>query len=137
MTVPCFVDTNVFVYTVDSRDTRKQEIARNLISSLQAANSLVLSTQVLLEFFHASTRKVGYPLLDALSALDAFGAADVVTASAELVRAAAEISIIDQQSIWDAMILAAASQRRCPILYSEDLGHGRIIRGVEVINPFA
>jgi predicted nucleic acid-binding protein len=137
MTAPCFVDTNVFVYTIDSRDPRKQTTARQLVSDLLANRALVLSTQVLLEFFHASTRKVGYPPIDALAAMERFATGDVVSASAELVRSAAETSILEQQSIWDAMIIAAAIQRRCRILYSEDMGSGRRIRGVEIRNPFA
>jgi len=137
MTDQRFVDSNVFVYTVDSRDVRKQEIARTLVADLQSAHALVLSSQVLLEFFHAATRKVGYPLMDALAAIEAFAVSDVVPATAELVRSAAEISILEQQSVWDSMILAAALQRRCPVLYSEDFGTGRRIRGIEIRNPFA
>jgi len=136
MTERCFVDSNVFVYSIDARDPQKQQVARSLITDLQNARALVLSTQVLVEFFHASTRKVGYPQLDALAALEAFAGGDVVIATPELVRTAVEISILEQQSVWDSMILAAAAQRRCPILYSEDMGHGRRIRGVEVRNPF-
>ena len=134
---PCFVDSNVFVYAIDSRDQRKQQIARRLISDLQTQGALVLSTQVLLEFFHAATRKVGFPKMDALTAIDAFSSGDIVPSTSELVRTAVEISILDQQSVWDSMIIAAALQRRCPILYSEDLGTGRRIRGVEIRNPFS
>ena len=136
MTDRCFVDTNIFIYTIDSRDLRKQQVARDLVIRLQTSRTLVISTQVLLEFFHAATRKVGYSPTEALSAADTFAISDVVPATNELVRSAMEISIIDQQSIWDSMIIAAAVQRRCIILYSEDLGHGRKIRGLEVRNPF-
>jgi predicted nucleic acid-binding protein len=131
-----FVDTNVFIYSIDVRDPRKQRIARNLVDELMTARKLVLSTQVLIEFFHASTRKLKYPEIDALAAMDGFASADVVTTTRELVRTAAEISILEQQSVWDSLIIAAALQRRCSVLYSEDLGTGSKIRGLKVRNPF-
>ncbi len=39
-------------------------------------------------------------------------------------------------SIYDSLIIQAAVQEQCSILYSEDLQHGRIISGVKIQNPF-
>jgi predicted nucleic acid-binding protein len=136
MTGLSFVDSNVFVYAVDGRDERKKEIARTLIARLTGDHSLITSTQVMLEFFRASTQKVGYPEKEALAALQVFFAGDVVPATADLVRSAAEISILDQLSIWDSMIVAAATLRRCETLFSEDFTDGKTIRGLRVRNPF-
>lgn len=137
MTDPSFVDTNVLVYAIDGRDPRKRAIARDLIARLLTQRSMVLSTQVLLEFFHAATRKVRYPERDALAAIDTFLQADVVETSKDLVIAAAELSILEQLSVWDSMIIAAAAQRHCRALYSEDLAARRRIRGARIENPFA
>lgn len=54
----------------------------------------------------------------------------------ELAKHGAEISILKRLSIWEGLIVAAALQRGCTVLYSEDLNHGQRIRGVEVRNPF-
>lgn len=39
-------------------------------------------------------------------------------------------------SFWDALILQAATTADVSILYSEDLSHGQLYDGVEVVNPF-
>ena len=39
-------------------------------------------------------------------------------------------------SIYDALIIEAAAQEKCSILYSEDLQDGRVIAGVKIQNPF-
>jgi len=39
-------------------------------------------------------------------------------------------------SFWDALVLRAAKEGGCSILYTEDLQHGRTIDGVRVLNPF-
>jgi predicted nucleic acid-binding protein len=37
---------------------------------------------------------------------------------------------------WDALIVQAAKQGACSVLYTEDLPHGRSIDGVKVVDPF-
>lgn len=49
----------------------------------------------------------------------------------------AEISTTHQLSIWDAMIIESARLAGCSPVLTEDLGHGRTIRGVTIHNPFA
>jgi predicted nucleic acid-binding protein len=39
-------------------------------------------------------------------------------------------------SHWDATIIAAAQSLGCKTLYSEDLNHGQIFDGVQIVNPF-
>jgi hypothetical protein len=40
-------------------------------------------------------------------------------------------------AIWDAIILAAASEAGCRVLLSEDMQEGFTWGGVTIINPFA
>ena len=49
---------------------------------------------------------------------------------------ASEISEEWNLSFWDATIVAAAEQDRAALLLTEDLNHGRVIAGIQVINPF-
>lgn len=37
---------------------------------------------------------------------------------------------------WDSLILAAAHEMNCSLVYSEDLNQGQDYDGVKVINPF-
>ena len=48
------------------------------------------------------------------------------------------LSIADETgwSFHDSLIVSSASAADCPVLLSEDLEHGRTIRGVEIRNPF-
>ncbi|MGD9556394.1 MAG: hypothetical protein AB7V25_05210 [Mangrovibacterium sp.] len=40
-------------------------------------------------------------------------------------------------SFWDSMMVAAALDNQCSILYSEDLHHQQIVEGkLQIINPF-
>ncbi len=40
-------------------------------------------------------------------------------------------------SFWDSMMVAAALNNHCSILYSEDLQHSQTIEGrLQIINPF-
>lgn len=49
---------------------------------------------------------------------------------------AAELASIHQLSIWDAVILSAASDSGCRVLLSEDMQHGFTWSGTTVVNPF-
>lgn len=62
--------------------------------------------------------------------------AGVVSIRAEDVLAAIDIHRLSQFSFWDALVVQAAFQSDCSVLYSEDLQHGRRINGLEIVNPF-
>jgi predicted nucleic acid-binding protein len=131
-----FIDTNVLVYAQDSGQLRKRTRSRALIEELVHSGDGVISTQVLQEFYVASTRKLGVTPLAAKAVLKTFAAFETVQVSPELIQEAIDCSILNELSFWDALIIAAASAAGCSILYSEDLNTGQIILGVKVENPF-
>jgi predicted nucleic acid-binding protein len=51
-----------------------------------------------------------------------------------LIKEAIDCAIINQLSFWDALIVVAAESARCEILWTEDLNHGQVIRGVRIEN---
>ncbi len=138
MTGRSFVDTNVVVYAADENpaDQAKHDIAIKLLGT--EPESLVLSTQVLQEFYQAVTRKLAKPLETkrAAAAVRALTKMDVVGSDAGLVLAAIDTSQSAQISIWDALVIEAARQAECERILTEDLSHGQVIRGVRVENPF-
>ncbi len=131
-----FLDTNILVYAADSSLPDKQRQARTLMNGLAAQSEGVLSTQVLQEFYVATTRKLNVAPLQAKNMVHAFGHFEVVTVTPDLIEDAIDCSILAQLSFWDALILVAAESAQCSHLWTEDLSHGQIIRGVRVINPF-
>jgi predicted nucleic acid-binding protein len=130
-----FLDTNIFVYSLDQSNSTKRKKCRNLIKSLTDENSGVISTQVLQELYVAATAKLGAdPLLvkDIIRSLERL---ETVVVSPMLIKEAIDCSIINRLSFWDALIVVAAESAHCEILWTEDLNHGQIIRGVLIENP--
>ncbi len=137
MTEPIFVDTNVWVYAVDAADPVKRE--RALEATAPAlGRDLVVSTQVLTEFYAVVTRKlsVPVPLDDAEAMVRQLTALPVVAIDASLVVSAVAASREWQISIWDALILRAAEIAGCRRVLSEDLADGTRYGLVVVENPF-
>ena len=52
-----------------------------------------------------------------------------------LIKDAIDCAIINRLSFWDALVVVAAESARCETLWTEDLNHGQIIRGVRIENP--
>jgi len=136
MTGPCFVDTNVLVYADDRRDTEKQARAQDLIRNLLRERSGKLSLQVLQEFFAAATRKLTLTAVEARRRVEMFSHLDIVRLDLDDVLAAIDLHRLHDLSIWDALIVRAATMSGCRTLYTEDLQHGRRFDGLRVIDPF-
>jgi predicted nucleic acid-binding protein len=139
MTDSYFLDTNVLVYAHDSAHPSKQAKAQRLISEGLADDRLVLSAQVLSEFFVVTTQKIKIPLTapKARAELDILRLARVIEIDADLVLAAVDERIHHRVSFWDGLILSAAHRAGCKTLYSEDLSHNQTFHGLQVVNPFA
>jgi predicted nucleic acid-binding protein len=58
-----------------------------------------------------------------------------VVISSTLIKDAIDCSIINRLSFWDALIVVSAEIAQCETLWTEDLNHGQIIRGVRIENP--
>lgn len=58
-TTRTFIDTNIQVYAHDGRDPAKRDRSQELIGSLAASGTGVISTQVMQEFFSIATRRLG------------------------------------------------------------------------------
>lgn len=133
-----FVDTNVLVYVYDRQDPAKQQTARGLLGELGRSGDLVLSTQVLQEFYVTVTRKLAEPLAEdeALTILQWLAEFRVVPSESSLVLAAAQLSQSHKVSLWDALILEAARSAGAEVLYTEDLHDGWELGRLRVENPF-
>ena len=133
-----FVDTNVLIYAFDKSAGVKQESAQELLARLWNTGTRCLSVQVLQEFFVTVTRKVRYPLRveEAADRIRDFAAWKVFTPTANDVLAAIEFHKHAQLSFWDAMIVRAAAELGCNVLWTEDMNSGQLLRGVRIRNPF-
>lgn len=137
-TVPSFVDTNVLLYAVGTAadEAPKTTVARSILDR----DDLVLSTQVLQEFYAQATRpsRVDPVAHDtAVALIESWLRFRVVETSVQLVLDALATKRRWQLSYWDAAIVEAARTGGCPTLLSEDLQSGMNFAGVTVKNPFA
>jgi len=133
-----FFDTNVLVYLFDASEPEKRRIVRERFERDGLAGNVVLSTQVLQEFYVIVTRK----LIPALDSVKAYRAVQdlcllpVVHIDPAMVLSAILRSRATQLSFWDSLIVEAARQGKCDVLLSEDLQTDQDIDGVRVENPF-
>lgn len=134
-----FLDTNIIIYSFDERNPARQKMAQNLIESGLKTNHTIVSYQVVQEFINVATRKFTVPMrhgdckLFIDNVLSQFWE---VYASRELVNSALDIAERWQYSFYDALIIAAALEASCKVLYSEDLQHQQKIYRLQIINPF-
>jgi predicted nucleic acid-binding protein len=137
MVSPALVDTNVFIYAVSPSDHRFAP-AYHLVRELMSVSALRTSTQVLQEFFVTATRKIPAKLTvdEALNYIGTWAAYPVVLIDYPAIREAAQVSSDRQLSFWDSLIVVAAKRCGAKRLYTEDLNHGQIIEGVEIVDPF-
>jgi len=134
-----FLDTNIFVYAFDQSSPKKAELARVLISKALQTGKGVISYQVVQEFFNVAYRRFPEPMR--LDQSEQFLSAVlrplwVIHSSPTLCLKALQILDRFRLQWYDALIVAAALQAKCRILYSEDFQGGQKIEDVEVRNPF-
>jgi len=135
------LDTNVLAYASGLRlvdaDEAKIATASILIGPILAEGNLVLPAQVQAELHHLLRRKAGLTSLVASEMVAEY--ADVATTiptDTAVLAEAFELTRIHRLQTYDAIILAAAAQGGCEVLYSEDMQHGFEWNGVLVVNPF-
>jgi predicted nucleic acid-binding protein len=129
-----FFDTNVLVYAVALDDPRNAR-AEALLSSGGR-----ISAQVLNEFVSVARRKLLMPWSDVTEALDAFRVLCPSALPINLAVHEAALKIAEKHGfgIYDALVIAAALESGCAVLYSEDFQDGQTIDGqLTIRNPFA
>lgn len=131
MTVKIFADTNIAGYLI-AHEGDKRDQAKAIFRDRPT-----ISAQVVNEFINVCRKKarlelpVAYELAEGLIATS-----QVVPVTVETVVSAMTIARRYRFSHWDSLIIAAAVQANCDILYSEDMQHGQTIEGLRIINPF-
>ena len=134
MHAEAFFDTNVLIYAValdDPRNARAEELL---------ASGGTISVQILNEFVSVARRKNLMSWDDVMGALDAFRVLcpSPLPITIEMHEAALKISEKHGYGIYDALVVAAALEAGCAILYSEDFQDGQTIDGqLRIRNPFA
>jgi predicted nucleic acid-binding protein len=132
-----FADTSVLLYAI-SRDPAEQDKAKRA-SDILADRDLVLSVQVLQEFYVQATRvsrpdAIGHS--QAVRLIESFRRFPVQDVTSGIMMAALDARQRFQLSYWDAAIIEASRAMGCTQVLSEDLNDGQDYAGVRVTNPF-
>ena len=134
-----FLDTNVFVYQWDTGEQKKTERAESLIREGLVSKRGVISYQVVQEFFKVALTRFAKPIAVGEAEqylLATFRPMLAVHSSPRLYLDALSIYTQHQFAWYDSLIVAAAQQAECSVLYTEDMQHGRRIGGLKIENPF-
>ena len=134
-----FLDTNLLVYAIDPTEPDKQAVAQKWIANAHQSGNGCLSCQVVQEWFNVVLRKAAVPLNTRQAASIYRTLIEPlwhIQSSRELVDTAIDLHQDDSLSWWDSLIVSAAIRGGCDRLLSEDLQHGRRVRGVKIVNPF-
>lgn len=139
MSVKVFFDTNVLVYAYDDNEPTKKAIAKTLFQEYARQGNLVISTQVLQEFYVTLTR-IGKQKLTPGKAeivVNYFADLPLVQVDKAIISAAMQRHQSKAFSFWDSLIVEAALAAGCERLFSEDMQDGFQIGSLTISNPFA
>jgi predicted nucleic acid-binding protein len=131
-----FFDTNVLLYMYGGADRGKQACAQELFREWAASGRILLSTQVVQEFYAAGSRKLGMPRRELREAVAALLDLPLVLVGRAEIASAIQAEERYMLSFWDALIVAAAESGGADVLFTEDLNHGQRYGTVSVRNPF-
>ncbi|MEM9204714.1 MAG: PIN domain-containing protein [Pseudomonadota bacterium] len=129
-----FFDSNIIVYSVDTRPESKdkKEQSRELVQM----RLMTVSTQVLMETFNVLTKRDLTTRERATAVVEDLSNGIVVTVDSVDVLRALDFAERYQLSHWDGLILRAAEKARVDVVYTEDMKHGETYGSVRVCNPF-
>jgi predicted nucleic acid-binding protein len=134
-----FLDTNIFVYSLDRTAPAKSARAHELIREAIEKHQGIVSYQVVQEFFNVAFRRFAQPmsLADAEQYLaTTFRPLLAVHSSQALFADAMRLRDKFQVPWYDALIVVSALEGQCTALYSEDFQHGQKFGELRIVNPF-
>jgi predicted nucleic acid-binding protein len=134
-----FLDTNIFVYSFDRSSAAKARRATELIREALTTQKGIVSYQVVQEFFNVALRRFSQPMqpADAEQYLGTvFRPLLSVHSSQALYAEALHLHAQSGLSWYDSLIVSAALEAQCGLLFTEDLQHGQRFGSLQVRNPF-
>jgi predicted nucleic acid-binding protein len=129
-----FIDSNVLIYTYS-----EEEIKREKALSIINVNESVISIQVINEFVNVVKKKFNKENDEVLNALEEIAEQFIIwdNFNLDLTKKAINLNEKYKYSYYDSLIIAAALETECSILYTEDLHHNQLIEDkLRIVNPF-
>jgi predicted nucleic acid-binding protein len=131
-----FLDTNMLLYAKVDDGSNKHTKCYSLLTVALVGSEIVVSTQVLNEYYVNALRKNITPAEIQDTVKQFISDFEVVPLTKELILETHRICNHYQLSYWDSNIVAAVLEAKCKILYTEDLQDGQVIDNtLKIINP--
>ena len=92
-----FIDTNIFVYSIDNRDLAKKAVAREILSALPAKHQPVISTQVAQEFYAVATTKLKAEQFKVKQLIHSFRRMEIVNIDLDLIEQSIDINLRSEE----------------------------------------
>jgi predicted nucleic acid-binding protein len=128
-----FLDTNILVYafSTDDRSARAEELlGRRCAVGLQGLN----------EFANVASRKLGMSWEEIATAVESIRVLcpTILPLDVETHGRALQVAARYRLSFYDSLMISAALQGGCEILWSEDMQHGLFIEDrLRILDPFS
>ena len=137
MNADFFLDTNVFVYMFDETDDPKRTSAENLVQQALEEREGCISYQVVQETVNILSSKLNASPHQVRRIFDhVLLPLWRVNPSERLYHRSLDLQSRYRYGFYDSLIVAAALESGCKILYTEDLHQGQQIDDLTVRNPF-
>ena len=138
-----FIDTNLWLYGLTASQVAieqvKHDCAVALFERVMQDTRIMISIQVVNECHWNLTRKFGYTDQDVREMIERnmLSIAHVHPVTLRMYRNAFAHRQRYTLSFWDSLIMTAALEAECEILYSEDMQHGQLFeQHLKIVNPF-
>ena len=126
------VDSNILIYLHDSSDKRKRNIADNIL-----AENPKIPAQVISEYLNVTRRLLNLSKADIIIQCAALlKDCEIIPVTCNTLTKAAELISKYDFQLFDSIIVSAALEADCSVLYSEDMQHGLLVNNLTIVNPF-
>ncbi len=139
MPAKVFVDTNILLYAlIQSSDAQGDGRHQQATDFLCQLTRPVINSQVIRETCANLIKKAKMPEDSVQSLLKGwYRDSEVIASNVAQYLLASKLRANGAFSYWDSMIVAAALDAGCAILYSEDMQHRQQVKGqLTILNPF-
>ncbi len=127
-----FVDSNIILYLFTD-DERRKKIAATLFSK-----EYIISTQIVNENVNVCLKKLKLSKEIAYAhGRDMLNSLTVINIHPSTIKTAFDLSVKYGYGYWDSLVISAALENDCELLFTEDMHEGQLIEGkLKIKNPF-
>jgi predicted nucleic acid-binding protein len=134
-----FLDSNILIYTFDHTAPNKAKRASRLVRLALESGEGVISYQIAQEFFNFALRGLSPPMTTAEAEqylTTVLRPLLAVHSSIAIYFEALRLAERYKLHWFDSLVVAAALESGCELLYTDDLQHGQKIESLRIENPF-